>query len=318
MLALRIAACVLSVISAVNCGGLRAAPYYMPLDNNGQDFDFSQIIKQTGVKQFILAFPLATDDGKCIPTWDGKANLKIADDTVVLGKVKQIRASGGDVSVSFGGYNGVELGHVCGDVNALVNAYQTVIDKYSLTNVDFDIEGDDLGDVQGETLRAKAIKVLKDNAKAKGKDLFVTLTLPSTTVGLSELGKAEIKRTLDLGAHIDLYKIMAFDYGGPGADQVNSVITVMEDVHKQLKQLRPDLNEQQVYASTGLILMNGHTDQPSEKLIDYANQKKLGRVSYWALNRDRQCTGPVGWVNGTCSSVTQQPWDFTKTLANFH
>ncbi|CAG2121548.1 unnamed protein product, partial [Medioppia subpectinata] len=246
--------------------------------------------------------------------------------TVVLGKVKAIRAAGGDVSVSFGGYNGVDLGKACHDVNSLANAYQIVIDKYSLTNVDFDVEHDNLGDVQGETRRFQAIKILQQKAKASGKQLFVTLTLPSTTVGLSELGRNEIKRAVDLGAKMDLYKIMAFDYGGPGADQVNSVISVMEQTHKQLKDLRKDLNDQQVYAATGLILMNGHTDQPSElytidtfrKLIDYANQKHLGRVSYWALNRDRKCTKPVGWVDGTCSSLEQQPWDFTKTLANFH
>ena len=99
----------------------------------------------------------------------------------------------------------------------------------------------------------------------------------------------------------------------------------MEDVHNQLKTLTK-LGDAEVYAKTGLILMNGHTDQPSElytvdtfrHLIDYANQKKLGRVSYWALNRDRECTKPAGWVSGTCSSVKQSPWEFTKTLANFH
>ena len=100
----------------------------------------------------------------------------------------------------------------------------------------------------------------------------------------------------------------------------------MDQVHQQLKQLRPDLSEDQVYASTGMILMNGHTDQPSElftqdtfrQLVDHANSKHFGRVSYWALNRDRQCTEPTGWVNGACSSVEQQPWEFTKILANFN
>ena len=101
----------------------------------------------------------------------------------------------------------------------------------------------------------------------------------------------------------------------------------MELAHQQIKKLRTDLNDAQAYAATGLILMNGHTDQPSElytietfkKLVDYANQKKLGRVSYWALNRDRSCGNMhVGWVNGACSSVDQQPWQFTKVLSNFH
>ena len=133
---------------------------------------------------------------------------KVSDDKVVLNKIKDIRSAGGDVSISFGGYNGVSLGHACPDINSLVDAYQSVIDKYSLTNIDFDVENTNLGDVAGETKRFKAIKILKERAKSKGKQLFVTLTLPSTTVGLSELGRAEIKRGVDDGAHIDLYKIM--------------------------------------------------------------------------------------------------------------
>ncbi len=107
---------------------------------------------------------------------------------------------------------------------------------------------------------------------------------------------------------------------------VESVINVMELAHKQIKELRTDLNDAQVYASTGMILMNGHTDQPSEmfsletfkELIVYANEKNLGRVSFWALNRDRPCgSGVNGWVSGVCSSVAQQPYDFSKILAEF-
>ena len=134
--------------------------------------------------------------------------IKIADDTKVLAKVKTIRANGGDVSVSFGGYNGIDLGHACGDVNSLANAIQIVIDKYSLTNVDFDVEHDNLGNVPEEIRRFQAIKLLRQKAKANGKQLFVTLTLPSTTVGLSDLGKGEIGRGIESGANVDLYKIM--------------------------------------------------------------------------------------------------------------
>lgn len=133
---------------------------------------------------------------------------QVSEDQLVLNKVKQIRAAGGDVSVSFGGYNGNSLGHACPDANSLANAYQAVIDKYDLTNVDFDVENTNLGDVTGENKRFQAIKILKERARAKGRELFVTLTLPSTTVGLSDLGREEIKRGVADGAQIDLYKVM--------------------------------------------------------------------------------------------------------------
>ena len=108
----------------------------------------------------------------------------------------------------------------------------------------------------------------------------------------------------------------------------SNVIEVMEKVHAQLKTLRTDLHSSDaVYSHTGMILMNGHTDQPSElftvdtfsKLEEYARSKKLGRLSYWSLNRDRPCpAGKVlGWAAGMCSSISQKPYDFTKVIAKF-
>ena len=309
----------LSAAPAEAAGNLTAAPYYMPLDNDPQDIGAA--IAASGQKSFILAFVLAPNGGGCTPTWDGNAAQPVSGDTAVAAKVSTIRASGGDVSVSFGGYNGLELGKACGDAASLASAYQSVITKYSLTHIDFDIEGDDLGDVDGETKRFQAIKTLKQNNPG----LHVSLTLPTTTVGLSDLGKAEIQRAKDNGAVIDLYKIMAFDYGGPAASMADDVQRVMELVHGQLKTLRPDLADSAVYGATGLILMNGHTDQPSElftvdtfrTLLSYVQAHKLGRFSFWSLNRDRVCTGNVGWADGKCSSVSQEPYDFSKIIAQY-
>lgn len=300
-------------------GELRAAPYYMPLDSAPQDI--GEAIRASGQKDFIFAFVLAPADGNCTPTWDGKPGQEVATDTAVKAKADAVRQAGGQISVSFGGYNGTELGKACKDAGALADAYQQVIDKYGLTHIDLDIEGDDLGDVPGETKRFEAVKTLKQ----RNPNLHVTLTMPMTSVGLNDAGKAEIRRAADAGAEIDLFKIMDFDYGGPGQDMANSAVNVAEAFHKQLRQLHPELDDKAAYGRTGVILMNGHTDQPSElytqdtfrKLLDYAEQRQIGRLSYWSLNRDRVCTEPVGWADGKCSSVQQQPYEFTKILSAF-
>lgn len=128
--------------------------------------------------------------------------------------VAKIRSHGGDLSVSVGGYNGVELGRACKSVEALAAAYQTIIDKYQLTHMDFDIEGDDLGVADEEIRRFQAIQILKENAAAKGRPLHVTLTLPVTSIGLSDQGKSEIKRAIAVQRDlIDQYKIM-YEGGG--------------------------------------------------------------------------------------------------------
>src|SRR2546421_8098340 len=77
----------------------------------------------------------------------------------------------------------------------------------------------------------------------------------------------------------------------------------------------------------GLQFMNGHTDQPSElftqatfqALLGYARSKHVGWFSYWSLNRDRACdpSVPHNWADGSCSSVSQNPWDFTKIVAQY-
>jgi hypothetical protein len=45
----------------------------------------------------------------------------------------------------------------------------------------------------------------------------------------------------------------------------------------------------------------------------------LGWFANWALNRDRACdpSVPRNWAEGFCSSVAQQPYDFTKIVAQY-
>ena len=299
-----------------------AAPYFMPLDNSPQNL--SDAVSATGQKHFILAFVLAPNSGGgCTPMWDGSAAL--TDDAAVQAQVNAVRGAGGDVGVSFGGYNGTELGAACGSASALAGAYQQVIDRYNLDYVDFDIEGDDLGALSSEQMRFQAISQLESTAASKGRYLTVALTIPVATVGLTGSGVDEVRAAHDLGTRIDYFNIMDFDYGGSGSDQVNADITVADDVHSQLKSIYTTWSDADTYAHTGITLMNGHTDQPSElftqstfsSLLGYVQQHNVGFFSYWSLNRDRPCdpNGNYGWVAGVCSSISQQPWDFTKIIA---
>src|SRR6266511_663504 len=61
----------------------------------------TSVMSATGVKWFTLAFMLS--DGTCNPKWDGSRPLTGGDDQ---NKINAIRAAGGDVIVSFGGWSG--------------------------------------------------------------------------------------------------------------------------------------------------------------------------------------------------------------------
>jgi hypothetical protein len=302
-------------------GSFRSPIYFMPLDNNPQNI--STAMSASGAKFFNLAFVL--DSGGCTPAWNGDAAHKVSSDTTVLGVVNAVRAGGGDVAVSFGGYNGAELGAGCGSAGGLANAYQQVISKYNLSRIDLDYEGDDLNANMG--VRMGALKILQDNARAAGRQLHVTLTVPMTTIGFPDTGKAEIQAGISAGVQFDLINIMAFDYGLTNAStMVQSVQLVAEAAKNQMKTLF-GYDDATAFAHLGLQIMNGHTDQPSElftqsdfsALLTYARSKHFGWFSYWSLNRDRACdpSVPHNWADGTCSSVTQSAWDFSKIVAQY-
>lgn len=312
----------LASFEPVAAAPFKDAPYLMPLANNPPSL--TDVMSQSGERHFIFAFVVS--DGGCTPAWETDAGLTpVSADTQVGPMISEVRAAGGDVGVSFGGYNDTELGLACGSAGALAGAYQAVISKYGLDYVDFDIEGAAFGDSSTESRRFQAISILRQNAADAGRHLTVALTIPIATVGFTGNGTDEIRTGVADGVQMDIYNVMDFDYGGSGGNQVGDDETVMTDVHTQLKSIFTAMSDAQIDSMTGLTLMNGHTDQPSElftqttfqSLEAYAKQNQYALLSFWAENRDRECTGLTGWVSGVCSSVTQQPYDFTKIIVQF-
>ena len=304
-----------------NNGSYRNPIYFMPLDNNPQNI--TDAINGSGVRDYNLAFVL--DSGGCTPAWGGDANHKVSADSTVTGVVNAVRAAGGDVAVSFGGYNGTELGATCGGASGLAAAYQSVINKYNLTRIDLDYEGDDLD--ANTAVRFGAIKILEDNARAAGKALHVSLTVPMTTVGFPGSGTDELRAAIAAGAAFDIINIMAFDYGLTNAgDMVTSVELVVAAAQGQLKSIY-GWDDTTAWSHLGLQIMNGHTDQPSE-LFTLATSSRCWRTrspSTWAGSPTGRSTGtgpatracPHAWADGTCSSVAQNPYDFSKVIAQY-
>ena len=95
----------------------------------------TEVMATTGVHDLTLAFILSK--GRCQPAWDGARPLLGGSDAAAIAS---IRAAGGDVAVSFGGWSGEKLGTSCRTPAALAGAYQTVINDYSLQAIDIDIE----------------------------------------------------------------------------------------------------------------------------------------------------------------------------------
>jgi hypothetical protein len=301
-------------------GNFKSPIYYMAVENDPQDI--STAMSASGAKYFNLAF--VNDIGGCTPGWG--PNLPVSSDTRVAAMVNAVRANGGDVSVSFGGYIANELGASCGSASALANAYQAVVNRYNLTRLDFDWEGDDID--ANMSVRMGALKILQDNARGAGRQLHLTLTVPMTTIGFSGLGVDEINQAKANGVTLELVNMMAFDYGLTNAGNMTDSVKLVADAAKNQMKTLFGYDDATAYAHLGLQLMNGHTDQPSElflqsdfsNLLAYARANHFGWFSYWALNRDRPCDPglPHNWADGTCSSVTQNAWDFSKIVAQYN
>ena len=53
-----------------------------------------------------------------------------------------------------------------------------------------------------------------------------------------------------------------------------------------------------------------------QTITAYAQQHSIARLTFWSLNRDRQCSG--GYPNDdTCSGVTQSAYQYTKIIGAY-
>ncbi|WP_327682281.1 carbohydrate-binding protein [Kitasatospora sp. NBC_00458] len=289
-----------------------SAPYLMPEDNSPPDV--STVMDATGQKAFQLAFIL--DKGGCSPAWGGTSSIDT--DTVMPAVIQTVRAKGGDVSVSVGGYGGTKLGQTCGTPEATAAGYQKVVTKYQLKAIDFDLEEPEYENAAAIRNEIGAARILqRDNP-----GLYVSITTAGTTAGgTGWFGQQMLNEAKAQGFTPDNYSIMPFDGGFNGAAAQTDALVKFN----QILRTTFGWSEAEAYAHEGVSLMNGRTDVAEyfrqadfQAVLDFALAHKLARYTYWSVNRDRQCPGTVDpGLSGSCSSVVQNDWDFTKFTVRF-
>ena len=291
-----------------------AAPYLMPLDNNPPSA--TAIMDASGLKAFQLAFVLAPNGGGCTPTWGGTS--AVSSDTAVASTVSAIRAKGGDVSVSIGGYGGTKLGQACSDPASTAAAYQQVVTKYQLKAIDFDLEEPEYENTAAVHNEIGAAKILQQNNPG----IYISVTTPGTAAGTGWFGQQMLNEAKSQGFTPNNFSIMPFDGGFSGAASQTSALTAFNGLLKTTF----GWDTATAYAHEGFSGMNGRSDSGEyfyqsdfQTVLDYATSHGMGRFTFWSLNRDRQCTPPDnnGTTSGVCSSVPQAAWDFAKFSVKF-
>jgi chitinase len=116
----------------------------------------STVMSATGIRAFTIAFVLANG---CNPVWDGEGGLTGG---VHASTINAIKAAGGSVVPSVGGWQGNKLGPNCSTPEALAGAYQKVIDAFGLQAIDIDIENyDEFENTVVQDRILNALKIVK-------------------------------------------------------------------------------------------------------------------------------------------------------------
>jgi glycosyl hydrolase family 18 (putative chitinase) len=303
---------------------------YAPYFETWTTDSLTAVSQQSGVRHFTLAFLETLSKSSCTLAWNGSKSQTVASGRY-LTEITALRAAGGDVIPSLGGWSadqgGTEIGDSCKTVSSIVAAYQELVNVYGVSRIDMDIEGRSLTNTAGIDRRNKAIAQLQAWATAQGKPLTISYTLPTSASGLEASGVAVLQNAVDNGVRIDFVEPMVFDYYDKvTTDMGSAAIAALQGLHGQLHTLLPSKSDAQLWAIEGATIMNGIDDYPkktevttlahAQQLRDFAVANGLGSLSMWAIQRDNGSCPGVGGAND-CSGIAQSTWAFSAILKTF-
>jgi len=284
----------------------------------------------SGAKYFTLAFLQSTGKNSCSLDWNGNSGQPL---NYYASDIAALRAAGGDVIPSFGGYSadkgGTEIADSCKSVSSIAAAYESVITTLGVTRLDMDVEAKSLDNTAGVDRRNQAIAMTEQWAAANGIPLQIQYTLPVEQYGLDPNGEAVLQSAAANGATVTSVNIMVFDYYIAGEGTVNmgqAAINAATNTHAQLTTIFPAQTSAQLWNMEAMTLLPGIDDYPkktevtsvadTQAMVNFAEASNLNLLSVWAIQRDNGgCPGSTD--SNTCSGVAQNTWDFSHVLEPF-
>jgi chitinase len=297
---------------SASAGVLTAAPYeYLGW---GSPQPPAEVLAAASLHDLTLAFILS--HGRCNPEWDGERPLLGGADQLAI---EQIRAAGGDVAVSIGGWSGRKLGSACRSAPALAAAYQKVVGAYSLRAIDLDIEHTELSSAATRRRVAQALAIVQ----AQDPGLEISITMPTGPSGPQRAESSLIGDAVAAGLHPTAWTVMPFDFGVAEPEMGRVSMQAVEGLARDL-QAAYGLSPAEAFGRSGISSMNGHTDEADEtvstqnlsEMLAFAREKHLARLTFWSVNRDRECAGATQGAD-ECSGVSQQPYAYSDLIAQY-
>jgi hypothetical protein len=316
------------------------APYFQSYQDGVSP---AALAKASGARYLTMAFLETPGGGSCTPSWNNDPAEPVAWSTYGP-DIAKIRALGGDVVPSFGGYSaddeGRELADSCTSVAKIAAAYEKVITTYGVTRLDLDVEDNSLSNLPGIDRRNKAIATVEAWAASHHRTVQFVYTVPTDSSGIEADVEHILRNAVDNHARIDVVNIMTFDYYDNATHEMaRDTVTAANALVRYLQTLCPTCSQDRLWRAVGVTEMIGYDDYGSggetgppeiftlsdaKAVTAWAAHKHIAELSFWALNRDKtadpdptaDCT--LGTAGGdTCSGIAQKPWNFTHIMAAF-
>src|SRR5262249_51259807 len=254
----------------------------------------------SGAKYFTLAFLQSTGKNSCSLNWNGNSAQPLNYST---SDIASLRAMGGDVIPSFGGYsadhNGTEIADSCTNVASIAADYESVITTLGVTRLDMDVESASLNNTAGINRRNQAIAMTEQWAAANGIPLQIQYTIPLEQYGLDPNGESVLQSAVANSATVTSVNIMVFDYYIAKEGVVNmgqAAINAATNTHTQLQSIYPSLTSAQIWNMEAMTAMPGIDDlrkgtevtylTDATTMLNFEKTNNMNFLSIWAIQRD--------------------------------
>jgi chitinase len=318
-----------------NQGDTLPSHVFSPYFQAYTDASPAQQSQASGARYLTMAFLQTEKTGSCDILWNGDPTKPVAG-SVFGPDIAKIRARGGDVVPSFGGFTAdntaTEIADSCADVDKIAAAYEKVITTYNVTRLDMDIEDNSLTNTAGIDRRNKAIRKVQEWAERHHRTVQIVYTIPTGPNGLEQTGIDVLSNAIKNDVRIDIVNIMTFDYYDDQAHQMaRDTKTAANGLVATLHTLYPHRSTDRLWRMVGITEMIGIDDYGSggetgpleiftiadaKNITAWAREKDIAELSIWALGRDNgACPGTPG--SDSCSGVAQSTWQFTHIMTPF-
>jgi hypothetical protein len=285
--------------------------------------------KNSTARYFTLAFLQAAGKGSCSLNWNSNSSQPLS---YYNSDITSLRALGGNVIPSFGGYGadstGTEIADSCTNVGQIAADYEKVITTLGVTRLDMDVEANSLNNSAGIKRRNQAIAMTETWAAARHIPLQIQYTLPVEQYGLDPNGVNVLKSAVANHATVSSVNIMVFDYyaGSGTVNMGQAAINSARSTHTQLAKIFTSRTSAQIWNMEAMTFLPGIDDNPAKTeitslanaktLMSFASSKGMNLLSSWAIQRDNGgCPGTPD--SNTCSGISQSTWAFTHLLKPF-